>query len=349
MDNRFSEKVLNWGKTHGRKHLPWQQQVTPYRVWVSEIMLQQTQVKTVVPYYEKFMNHFPDIQALADASIDEVLHHWSGLGYYARARNLHKTAQIINEKYHGQFPEDVKQLSSLPGIGRSTSAAILSLSKGLCYPILDGNVKRVLSRCFEVEGWPGHTAVLNNLWKISEQVTPAQETALFNQSMMDLGSMVCTRSTPECRICPLTDECGAFQNNSQSQYPGKKQKKDLPVKQTIMLLIKNSQGALLLHKRPPTGIWGGLWSFPELDRVEACQLPEKIKRNFGMNISSPTAIPERRHTFSHYHLDIFPFTCHFNGYENDFVADNESLWYKPDQVQMIGLAAPVSKLFQETS
>ncbi|MBT8440604.1 MAG: A/G-specific adenine glycosylase, partial [Gammaproteobacteria bacterium] len=259
MAESFSEKVLFWGKAHGRKDLPWQQQMTPYRVWVSEIMLQQTQVKTVIPYFEKFVENFPTIQQLAEANVDEVLHHWSGLGYYARARNLHKTAQTIASVYKGKFPEEIHEMEKLPGIGRSTAGAILSLSRGLYFPILDGNVKRVLARCFEVGGWPGKASVLKQLWQISEKVTPRQETASFNQSMMDLGSMVCTRGSPACDNCPLNNQCGAYKSGNWSNYPGKKPKKALPVKKTIMLLIKNDQGAILLQKRPPAGIWGGLW------------------------------------------------------------------------------------------
>lgn len=347
MSDSFSQKVLAWGKVHGRKHLPWQQQVTPYRVWVSEIMLQQTQVKTVIPYFERFVGSFPTIQALAAADIDDVLHHWSGLGYYARARNLHKTATIIVSEYQGDFPEEIHELEKLPGIGRSTAGAILSLSRGRYFPILDGNVKRVLARYFEIEGWPGKASVLKQLWQLSEKVTPRQQTASFNQSMMDLGSMVCMRSSPDCDSCPLKDECGSCQHFSWVNYPGKKPKKRLPVKQTMMLLIKNEEGAILLHKRPPAGIWGGLWSLPELPGIQQSKVDSEAKAQLGINISRSQPLPMRRHTFSHYHLDIYPFTCHFNGYENDFMADNESLWYKRGSKEQLGLAAPVSKLLEE--
>jgi len=348
MADSFSQKVLAWGNRYGRKNLPWQQQVTPYRVWVSEIMLQQTQVKTVIPYYEKFVDSFPTIQRLAEADIDEVLHHWSGLGYYARARNLHTTAKIIVSQYQGEFPAEIDELKKLPGIGRSTAGAILSLSMGLYFPILDGNVKRVLARCFEVEGWPGKASVLKQLWQFSEKVTPRQQTADFNQAMMDLGSMVCTRSSPQCDLCPLKDQCGSYRHAGWINYPGKKSQKSLPVKETLMLLIKNEEGAILLHKRPPAGIWGGLWSLPELNGIEHSKLYSEAKTQLGIIISHSQPLPMRRHTFSHYHLDIFPFTCHFNGYENDFMADNESLWYKQGSKAQLGLAAPVSKLLQET-
>lgn len=347
MADSFSKKVLAWGKLYGRKNLPWQQQVTPYRVWVSEIMLQQTQVKTVIPYFERFVNSFPTIQALAEADVDDVLHHWSGLGYYARARNLHKTAKLISGEHQGEFPEELDELEKLPGIGRSTAGAILSLSKGLNFPILDGNVKRVLARCFQVQGWPGKASVLQQLWQISEKVTPRKETACFNQNMMDLGSMVCTRSSPECEACPLTSLCGSYKSGSWNRYPGKKPNKNMPVKQTMMLLIKNEEGAFLLQKRPPAGIWGGLWSLPELEKVQQSKLYSEVRTCLGINVSQSEPLPMRRHTFSHFHLDIFPFTCHFNGYENGVIADNETLWYKQGNKELIGLAAPVSKLLEE--
>ncbi len=347
MAESFSEKVLAWGRAHGRRNLPWQRQLTPYRVWVSEIMLQQTQVTTVIPYFEKFVKRFPTIKVLAQADIDDVLHYWSGLGYYARARNLHKTAKIIFSEYLGEFPEDIDELEKLPGIGRSTAGAILSLSKGLHFPILDGNVKRVLARVYEIDGWPGKTTVLKQLWGISEKVTPRQETAGFNQSMMDLGSMICKRTSPACGSCPLNDQCGAFRTGNWRSYPGKKTKKSLPVKQTMMLLIKNDEGAFLLQKRPPSGIWGGLWSPPELDMHDG-DLYSETRVRLGIDVSKQQALPVRRHTFSHYHLDIFPFTCHFNGYVNSFVADNETLWYKQGDNELIGLAAPVSRLLEES-
>ena len=312
-------------------------------------MLQQTQVKTVIPYFEKFMGSFPTVQELAAAQIDSVLHHWSGLGYYARARNLHKTAGIITEQYRGEFPEDAEELAGLPGIGRSTAGAILSLSRGFYYPILDGNVKRVLTRCFEVGGWPGKSSVLKDLWNLAEKLTPQEETGLYNQAMMDLGSMICLRSSPKCGNCPVNHQCGAYKAGTWRLYPGKKPKKKMPVRQTVMLLIANEAGELLLQKRPPVGIWGGLWSLPELGEVSASDLYGKARKQLGIEVTQAGEMPMRRHTFSHYHLDIYPFTCRFNGYENDFVADNETLWYKPDNNEQIGLAAPVKKLLEEAS
>lgn len=228
--SQFSQQVLDWYQLYGRKTLPWQLEKTPYKVWLSEVMLQQTQVSTVIPYFERFISRFPDICALAAAPLDEVLHLWTGLGYYARARNLHKAAQVVATQHSGRFPETMEQVTDLPGVGRSTAGAILSLSLGQHYPILDGNVKRVLARCYAVSGWPGKKEVEKCLWQLSEQVTPAAGVGHFNQAMMDLGAMVCTRSKPKCEICPLNNGCVAYATGSQASYPGKKPKQTLPVR-----------------------------------------------------------------------------------------------------------------------
>ena len=211
----FADRLLGWFDVHGRKDLPWQQDPTPYRVWVSEIMLQQTQVRTVIPYYQRFMQAFPDLRALAAAPLDQVLHHWSGLGYYARARNLHRAAQRIRDDHAGRFPEDIEVVMGLPGIGRSTAGAILSLACGQRHAILDGNVKRVLARFHAVEGWPGKTAVLEQLWALAEAATPQRDVAAYNQAMMDLGATLCRRGTPECVRCPLRTDCRACRQGRQ--------------------------------------------------------------------------------------------------------------------------------------
>jgi len=260
----FSTSVLNWFAEHGRKNLPWQHDKTPYRVWVSEIMLQQTQVSTVIPYFEKFMASFPSLAALAAAPEDDVLAHWSGLGYYARARNLHKCAKLAVSNYGGVLPQALDELVAMPGIGRSTAGAILSLALGQPTPILDGNVKRVLARYFAVDGWPGKSDVLKQLWHISETVTPVKSTDSFNQAMMDLGATLCTRSRPACVRCPLASDCQARALGEPTRFPGKKPKKITPVKTTIMLALANADGAYLLERRPPSGIWGSLWSLPEV-------------------------------------------------------------------------------------
>ena len=225
---QFSHQVLDWYQKYGRKTLPWQLEKTPYKVWLSEVMLQQTQVATVIPYFERFMERFPTVTDLANAPLDEVLHLWTGLGYYARARNLHKAAQMVANLHMGVFPETFEEVAALPGVGRSTAGAILSLSLGKHFPILDGNVKRVLARCYAIAGWPGKKDVEKKLWDISEQVTPAQGVSQFNQAMMDLGAMVCTRSKPKCELCPVNNICVAYANNSWASYPGKKPKVTIP-------------------------------------------------------------------------------------------------------------------------
>src|SRR5690606_34704110 len=254
---QFQRAVLGWYDQHGRKDLPWQQQITPYRVWVSEIMLQQTQVSTVIPYFERFMHRFPDVQALARAPVDDVLHHWTGLGYYARARNLHKAAQKVAQEFAGEFPADIDALTSLPGVGRSTAGAIASLAMNLRAPILDGNVKRVLARFYAIDGYPGERAVEQQLWHHAENLTPHTRLREYTQVMMDLGATLCTRSKPRCDDCPLQKSCRAFADNSMHLYPGRKAKKALPTRRTWMLLLEDAEGRVLLEQRPPAGLWGG--------------------------------------------------------------------------------------------
>ncbi len=337
----FALKVLEWFDEHGRKHLPWQQNPTPYRVWVSEIMLQQTQVATAIPYYERFMQRFVDLESLCNAPLDEVLAHWSGLGYYARARNLHKCAVTVVEKHQGELPVTLDELQGLPGIGRSTAAAILSLSGGQHEAILDGNVKRVLARCFTVEGWPGKSAVLDELWRYSEQVTPAERTGPFNQAMMDLGATLCTRSKPQCSQCPLMRVCKANKSNTQIDYPGKKPKKVLPVKAARMLVLRNAENKLLLVQRPPTGIWGGLWSLPELGDIEL----EQWLQDAGLTaVGDAHSFARFRHTFSHYHLDIDAVTLTVKGKTLQRVDDlAKYVWYDGKKLPG-GVPAPITKI-----
>ena len=266
--NEFGKKLLQWFDKHGRTNLPWQQNISPYRVWVSEIMLQQTQVTTVIPYFERFMEYFPTVTALAAANIDEVLHLWTGLGYYARARHLHKTAKFIQQAYVAKgkmnFPNDIEQLQSLPGIGRSTAGAISSIAFKQPAPILDGNVKRVFTRLFAIEGWPGTPEVNTKLWKIAEEFTPQKRVADYTQAIMDLGATLCTRSQPQCHRCPFETTCLAHQQQRETAFPTSKGvKKSLPIKEVMLLILTNPQGEVLLERRPPAGIWGGLWSFPE--------------------------------------------------------------------------------------
>ncbi|WP_455217198.1 A/G-specific adenine glycosylase [Kaarinaea lacus] len=345
----FSSRVLRWFHIHGRKNLPWQQDRTPYRVWISEIMLQQTQVTTVMPYFERFMDHFPDLEALANAVLDDVLGLWSGLGYYARARNLHRAAQIITNEYQGKFPDQLDQVMALPGIGRSTAGAILSLSLGHHHPILDGNVKRVLARYFAVDGWPGNKKVSDTLWEISERLTPINDVTDFNQAMMDLGAGVCTRSKPACSTCPLNEGCLALASGQQQLYPGKKSSKKSPVRQTQMLLVTNKKGEVLLQRRPPTGIWGGLLSLPEIpvndDVVQWCE------SHLGFNIRQAERWPVMRHTFSHFHLDISPVKARLDTPTDCVMEGEEWVWYNNDPGSSSeirgGFPAPVTRLLEQ--
>lgn len=340
--SQFSAQVLDWYDKYGRKTLPWQIDKTPYKVWLSEVMLQQTQVTTVIPYFERFMARFPTVTDLAAAPLDEVLHLWTGLGYYARARNLHKAAQQIAAQHGGVFPQTFEDVAALPGVGRSTAGAILSLSLGQHFPILDGNVKRVLARCYAVDGWPGKKEVENRLWQISETVTPANGVERFNQAMMDLGAMVCTRSRPKCELCPLNSMCVASASQSWAQYPGKKPKQTLPQRTGYFLLLQHGDN-VLLSQRPPAGLWGGLFCFPQFASEEELGdwlVQREIKAD---NLTQLTAF---RHTFSHFHLDIVPMWLEVQSV-TACMDEGDALWYNLAQPPSVGLAAPVERLLQQ--
>jgi A/G-specific adenine glycosylase len=339
---RFQKAVLDWFDQHGRKDLPWQKAINPYRVWVSEIMLQQTQVGTVIPYFERFMAAFPDVRALAAADQDDVLHLWTGLGYYARARNLHKAAKQVVTDHGGHFPDHVEGLMALPGIGRSTAGAIASISMDQRAPILDGNVKRVLTRFHAIEGWPGERAVEKQLWGLAERYTPQTRVADFTQAMMDLGATLCTRRRPDCPRCPLGGHCIARAEGEPERYPFSKPKKDKPVRETVMLILTDRDGHVLLEQRPPSGIWGGLWSFPETDRPE----PEALLARLGLQEHSREPLRGFRHTFSHYHLEIRPLKVHIRT-AGAAVADDSHAWVHPDDPGARGLAAPVKRLLRQ--
>ncbi|VAW44301.1 A/G-specific adenine glycosylase [hydrothermal vent metagenome] len=304
--SKFSEQVLAWFEQYGRHDLPWQKTITPYRVWVSEIMLQQTQVKTVIPYYERFMRSFPTVEALAQASQDAVLAHWAGLGYYARGRNLHKSAIKIMADFEGQFPEKYEDILALSGIGCSTAGAILSIALQQRYTILDGNVKRVLSRYLALEGWTGSKENERFLWQKAEAFTPALRFADYTQAIMDLGATVCTRTKPRCEICPVKSGCLANQQDRVSHFPVAKPKKEKPIKQAYFLVLENTEGKVFLQQRPQKGIWGGLWSFPEYESRQMCLAQIKKYESQTMGLQSLVEWNSFRHTFSHYHLDIFP-------------------------------------------
>ncbi len=335
----FSDRVLSWYGRHGRKDLPWQK-AGAYGVWVSEIMLQQTQVQTVIRYYERFMQSFPSVSALADADLDTVLRRWSGLGYYARARNLHSAAQIIRDDHNGSFPTSFDEVADLPGIGRSTAGAILSLAFEMRRPILDGNVKRVLARHQAIAGWPGKSAVLQRLWKAAEQHTPDANVGAYTQAIMDLGATICTRSKPRCGTCPVSEDCVAHESGTTDQYPGRKPKKTKPLRQTTMVLAV-SEDAIYLERRPPAGIWGGLWSLPELadDAVG-----DWCRENLNCFVSGTESWSTLRHSFSHYDLDIQPVVVRIESSSRKVADGDDSTWHRLGDLPPGGIAAPVQKL-----
>ena len=329
----FSKKLLSWYQKHGRHDLPWQKNPTPYRVWISEIMLQQTQVATVIGYYDRFMKSFPTVKSLALASEDDVLSHWSGLGYYARARNIHKTAKIIHTQYQDQFPKTVDAMSALPGIGESTAGAIISFSMQKKAVILDGNVKRVLARYFAIKTPLTQKDTLKELWQLAEQFTPEKNAAQYNQAIMDLGATLCTRSKPRCHECPFAADCLALQEKNPTRYPIKVVKKSRPTKHARFLIIQNAAGEILLEKRKSSGIWGGLWSFPECtcEKKCVCILPTKKLID---------TLPPITHQFTHFTLIISPVCFGVN----KKTAIKNYVWYARNTQLPGGVAAPVGRI-----
>jgi A/G-specific adenine glycosylase len=338
--NDFQQAVLNWFEHQGRTDLPWQNPITPYGVWVSEIMLQQTQVATVISYYKRFMQSFPCIETLANASVDDVLHHWTGLGYYARARNLHKTAQIIAFEKNQQFPESIEELTALPGIGRSTAGAIRSIGFKKPAAILDGNVKRVLARFSATKGWPGKTAVHNQLWDIAEYYSPLKRTEQYTQAMMDLGALVCTKNNPQCDKCPIESNCKAALKGEQSLFPGKKPKKVIPVRESIFLMLRSSQGDILLQQNPPAGLWGGLWVFPMINQLSEL---DALAKSLQLEIKATNFLMQKRHTFSHFHLDYQVFDIEVLTL-NKVTKNNSIVWYNKNNPLSLGMPAPIRAL-----
>lgn len=338
----LSKPLLTWSDRHGRHDLPWQHERTAYRVWLSEIMLQQTQVQTVIPYFNRFVEAFPDVAQLASAPLDEVLHLWSGLGYYARARNLHRTANTVVDDFGGEFPRDINAMMALPGIGRSTAGAILALVHGDRHPILDGNVKRVLARYHEIAGWPGETRVAKLLWAQAEAQTPNERVDAYTQAIMDLGATLCTRNAPRCPDCPLQGECAAFSHAAQNAYPGRKPRKTLPEKRA-RCVVARAGDRFLLQRRPLAGIWGGLWSFPELGLDEGVQ---EWCANRGLTTRDQIVTrSESQHTFTHFRLTITPLEIEVE--RGAAVMDSEQwLWYNVDEPDRIGLARPVTVMVE---
>ncbi|HSN70154.1 MAG TPA: A/G-specific adenine glycosylase [Steroidobacteraceae bacterium] len=334
--------LLAWFDRAGRKHLPWQRDPTPYRVWVSEIMLQQTQVATVIPYYERFIARFPDVATLAAAPLAEVLHLWSGLGYYARARNLHRAAQLIASDHGGRFPETHAEVESLPGIGRSTAGAILALSSGQRHPILDGNVKRVLTRWFGIEGFPGESAVERRLWSLADLCTPDERVADYTQAIMDLGATVCLRSRPLCRACPLAADCVALAEGRQAELPTPRPKRVRRQRVRYCLIAVRADGAVLLEERPPSGIWGGLHGLPEFDTPAAVE--DWASGHLAGIEGRVAAWPPYQHAFTHFDLELRPLVLRCAGL-NGSVADAPRFrWYEPSEPARVGLPTPVAAL-----
>jgi A/G-specific adenine glycosylase len=379
----ISEKLLRWFDEYGRHNLPWQVDKTPYRVWVSEIMLQQTQVQTVIPYYERFMQTFPSVEDLARASEEEVLALWSGLGYYARGRNLRKAAQVVQFELNGEFPVDLEGWMALPGVGRSTAGAILSIACGRRAPILDGNVKRVLSRLMAVEAWPGERETECRMWQWAERLTPIDRFADYTQAIMDLGATLCTRSRPDCANCPLQNLCRAYQQaqtggDPVTFYPRPKPKKSptlKPTKHSLVEVYRNEVGEVLLQKRPSKGIWGGLWSFPLIElegseqRVFAESLildkilgGQKVVKSPLMGVADTIEeytldglkkgktgkeamrlVAPFRHTFTHFHLWLYP--IQYNA-SNFYGQSLQGEWFPMEEALKMGLPAPIRKIME---
>ena len=336
----FSARLLTWFDAHGRRDLPWQQDVTAYRVWVSEIMLQQTQVQTVIPYYERFMQAFPLVADLANAGIDDVLDHWSGLGYYARARNLHRAAQVIRDEHGGDFPGAFDDVLALPGIGRSTAGAILSIVFGQRHAILDGNVKRVLTRHAAVRGWPGKTDVASTLWALADEHTPSSRVNSYTQAIMDLGATVCKRAQPLCVECPVNSDCIAHADGTTDMFPESRPKKSKPLRETTMLLAL-AGNSVYMERRPASGIWGGLWSFPEIDPRNVDAWCEQMAGDDAVDAVQWDVL---RHSFSHFDLDIRPVVLHCKQIRASVADSDDATWYQLDQKPPGGIAAPVQKL-----
>ncbi|MGE5319793.1 MAG: A/G-specific adenine glycosylase [Hyphomicrobiaceae bacterium] len=337
----FASRIVRWHRCHGRHTLPWQATREPYRIWLSEIMLQQTQVATVIPYFERFVARFPDLPALAAAREDDVLALWSGLGYYSRARNLHATARILVAEHGGTFPATAAGIALLPGIGRSTAAAIAALAYGQRCAILDGNVRRVLARHGGIAGWPGDKRVETALWQLAESRLPDAAIEIYTQAMMDLGALVCTRSKPACKACPVNDDCVAYAQGRIDELPAPRPKKVLPEKHLQMLLLLD-RGELMLEKRPSQGIWGGLWSLPEL--APDADAASHCRERFGVLALTQQALPQLTHSFTHFKLHIRPVQLQLAPRHSTLPGQ---IWMPPGDALDAALPAPVRTLVRQ--
>ena len=342
---RFAAALLEWFDANGRRDLPWQVDPTPYRVWVSEIMLQQTQVGTAIPYYLRFMERFPEVGVLAEARLDEVLHLWSGLGYYARARNLHRAARAISRERGGRFPESLEDVMRLPGVGRSTAGAILALSRGQRHPILDGNVKRVLARCFGVMGYPGEPAVERALWSVADACTPGTRVAEYTQGIMDLGATVCSRARPACLLCPVATDCVARSRGIQSDLPAPRPRARRPKRDAWVVVAMRGEHKVLLERRPPSGIWGGLWGLPEFPTREHADQWCREHLSAG---ASPVRGETVRHAFSHFDFEMRPMVVHCMGRSINLRDDDRYRWYDVREPMKVGLPKPIATLIART-
>lgn len=339
----FSDTLLGWFDDHGRKNLPWQCPRTAYRVWVSEIMLQQTQVKTVISYFQRFMNAFPDVGSLATASEDAVLSQWSGLGYYRRALNLHKAAQIVCTEHQGELPQDITQLTQLPGIGLSTAAAIASQAFNLPTAILDANATRVYSRYFLIHGISAHAHVKKKLWHVANTHMPTTRCADYTQAIMDLGATCCTARDPQCTVCPLQKTCEAYSHQQVDRYPEKKPSRSLPHKQQQFLLLFRSDHRIYLEKRPSEGIWAGLWCPPAID-TPCCPIAH-IQQTYSWGVTETKEFMRLKHTFSHFHLEMIV-QCIPVKISHELLAQSPGGWFNKHELQQLGLAKPVSTLLR---
>lgn len=348
-DPTFSAAVIDWQKQHGRHALPWQNTRDAYRIWLSEIMLQQTQVTAVLPYYQKFLTRFPTVESLAGASSEAVMALWSGLGYYTRARNLLRCAQCVTEQYDGRFPEDPELLAGLPGIGRSTAAAIAAFAYGKRAAILDGNVKRVFARVFGVDGYPGAKAVEDQLWRRAVALLPLADMESYTQGLMDLGATLCVRGKPACDRCPLAQRCVALATGRTSELPVRKPKKAVPEKETMMLVITEADD-VLLQQRPDSGIWGGLLSLPELplspDALAFDKAVTAAVKPFGM-IAACRQLHPFSHVFTHFKLHISPYQIMLKQ-RRELVSASNYVWYPIAELTEAPLPAPVKKLLAAT-
>ena len=339
----FSTRLIRWHQRHGRHDLPWQNTADPYRVWLSEVMLQQTQVATVIPYYRRFLERFPTLPDLAAAPVEDVMALWSGLGYYARARNLHAAARTLMTDYRGEFPRDAVHIARLPGVGRSTANSIATFCFGARAPILDGNVKRVLCRAFGIEGFPGSSAVEKRLWALAEELMPPRQGAIHNQAQMDLGAMVCTRARPRCETCPFADSCIARASGRVAELPHAKPRRELPLRCATLLVLRDD-ARVLLETRPPLGIWGGLQSLPELPA--GADARHWAEQRFACRVIAVSPAPTFVHVFSHFKLQITPLVLFCNIELSPAVLEPTHDWALLDNLAAAGLPAPIRRLLE---